>query len=230
MTQEGKLENWKKLREMFRNYFLEIRSIIVDTSTLEEINAELNEVEMRYYEENEFYRFYEGAKKEIEEHLFTNNNNSSRLINSINIVLTELEKFKKDIEDKLQEKFGEIAFLNSTIYSCDYLNFRDWYFSSTTENVIHDFHDTTPTEKIIFLVQLGIIEHLRKSQPFISSTNKLATALSGVTGLKVETIQSALNAINNPTTSQKNNPFKNPNSKSVLKVNTQLASIGFVLK
>lgn len=88
-----------------------------------------------------------------------------------------------------------------------------------------DFSETKGTEKIIFLKQLGIFDFLRKQQPFNASKNALASAISGVTGIKASTVQSYINPINNLEADQKNNPLNT--EKTVQKVNNKLLSIGY---
>ncbi len=88
-----------------------------------------------------------------------------------------------------------------------------------------DLSNTKGTEKIIMLKQLGILDFLKEKQPFNVSTNALASALSGITGIKTDTLQSYINPIDNPSVNQKNNPLKK--EKSVTKINQKLISIGF---
>lgn len=90
-----------------------------------------------------------------------------------------------------------------------------------------DLSNSKGTEKIVMLQKLGIIDFLKEKQPFIQSTNKLAEVLSGITGEKAETIQSYINPMVSPGTSQKNNPMKK--EKLVSKVNQNLINIGYVL-
>lgn len=88
-----------------------------------------------------------------------------------------------------------------------------------------DLSDSKGTEKIIMLQQLGILDFLKSKQPFIQSTNKLAEAISGFTGINSGTVQSYINPMNDNTTNQKNNPMTKP--KTVSKVNQKLISIGY---
>lgn len=87
-----------------------------------------------------------------------------------------------------------------------------------------DYSSTAGTEKIIFLHELGILDHLRKQDPFNVSINAMAKAISTFTGLKHETIQSYLNPIYSPTENQKNNPLKR--EKKVEKVKQTLSILG----
>ncbi len=92
-----------------------------------------------------------------------------------------------------------------------------------------DLSDTTPTEKIIYLQKLGVIDFLRTKQPFNTSINSLATVLSAIAGVNPETkhIQSMLNPIISKEAGQKNNPLNSKNTVS--KVEKQLINIGFNL-
>ncbi|WP_179344224.1 hypothetical protein [Winogradskyella ursingii] len=88
-----------------------------------------------------------------------------------------------------------------------------------------DLSESKGTEKIIMLQQLGVLDFLKSKQPFIQSTNKLAEAISGFTGINSGTVQSYINPMNDNTTNQKNNPMTK--LKTVTKVNQKLISIGY---
>jgi hypothetical protein len=108
----------------------------------------------------------------------------------------------------------------------------DFIEKNTTESsdllAINDFSASSPTEKIIYLEKLGVINFLRTKQPFKSSTNSLATILSAVTGEKSTTLQPMLNALLSTTVSEKNNPLKS--KKGLAKVEKTLIQIGFESK
>jgi hypothetical protein len=91
-----------------------------------------------------------------------------------------------------------------------------------------DLSDTTATEKIIYLHKLGVIDFLRKQEPFNYSINSLATVLSAVIGEKSGTIQPMLNTMLSEFNDQRNNPLNS--KKAVPKVEQQLIKIGFKLK
>jgi hypothetical protein len=98
----------------------------------------------------------------------------------------------------------------------------------TSESSQIDLSDTTAAEKIIYLHKTGILEFLGKIQPFNTSTNKLASLLSAITGENQLTIQSAINPIVNKDSGQKNNPLNT--EKTVSKVENQLVNLGFKSK
>lgn len=127
--------------------------------------------------------------------------------------------------DFLKERAVELGF-EIDIFSND--SKSDTYIIKKidSENTpLIDFSDSKGPEKIVMLNQLGILDFLKSKQPFIQSTNKLAEAISGFTGEKAGTIQSYINPMNNPTSSQKNNPMTKQNVVS--KVNQKLISIGY---
>ncbi|WP_157485887.1 hypothetical protein [Flavobacterium soli] len=88
-----------------------------------------------------------------------------------------------------------------------------------------DLSDSSGIEKIIMLYKLGILDFLKTKSPFKSSTNSLASVISGITGVNTTTVQSYINPINNPNVIQKNNPLDS--SKAVEKVEVKLLNIGF---
>lgn len=90
-----------------------------------------------------------------------------------------------------------------------------------------DLSNTTGVEKIIYLHKTGVIDFLRKKQPFNTSVNALATFLSAVTGEKVDTLQSYLNPMFSKGVAQRNNPLSK--TDPVNRVEKQLIKIGFNL-
>jgi hypothetical protein len=91
-----------------------------------------------------------------------------------------------------------------------------------------DLSQTKATEKIIYLDQLGILDFLKKQSPFNTSTNKLATVLSAITGENASTLQSYLNPIYSNKVDEKNNPLIK--KTKVSKVKSQLTEQGFTPK
>lgn len=88
-----------------------------------------------------------------------------------------------------------------------------------------DFSDNNSVEKLVFLHELGILEHLRKSPPFNVSTNKLAEVVSCFTGIRQSTAQSYLNPIFSNKVDPRNNPL---NPKNLKTVNEKLMKMGLV--
>jgi hypothetical protein len=127
---------------------------------------------------------------------------------------------------EIEKKAGNVKVLKA-IYQ--FLLSKQYTISSKLNNFEIDLSNTTATEKIIYLQKLGVIDFLRKKQPFNTSINSLAIILSAITGVNPETkhIQSMLNPIISKEAGQKNNPLNSKNA--VLKVENQLINIGFNL-
>lgn len=87
-----------------------------------------------------------------------------------------------------------------------------------------DLSDTSLAEKIIYLKLLGVYDYLVSKEPFNMSKNSLATIISAITGGKATSVQSAINPIDNPSASQKNNPLEN--DKKVEAIKLKLIEIG----
>lgn len=82
--------------------------------------------------------------------------------------------------------------------------------------------------KMIYLERLGILDFLRKEEPFTTSTNRLAKILGRVIGAKSVTVQPYLNAMYGKNVSEKNNPLKS--RSNVESVEEQLINIGYSIK
>lgn len=145
--------------------------------------------------------------------------------------------FKADTEDQLKayrqhimelDKFNQF---NIMMFPEEKLKKVLGVISELTENIklntipVIDLSNIKATDKIIYLYKLGVLDFLKKQQPFISSNNSLASVLSAITGEKSETLQSYLNPIYSDNTSQKNNPLTKENNVS--KVENQLIKLGF---
>ena len=126
-------------------------------------------------------------------------------------------------KDRRKNLDNEIKDLKNTLF--EYQIKLDRFKPLSNSESILDFSDSKGTEKIIMLEKLGILKFLREQEPFIRSTNSLASAISGFTGIKANTAQSYINPMNNPTAIQKNNPLNK--EKNVNKVIQKLTSLGF---
>jgi hypothetical protein len=96
-----------------------------------------------------------------------------------------------------------------------------------TFNELLDLSGETIARKILYLDKLGIINFLRKSQPFNTSINKLATVLSAIIDEDAKSIQPVLNPlISDKEIKNKNHPYYINNN--VLKVEQNLINLGFI--
>lgn len=81
--------------------------------------------------------------------------------------------------------------------------------------------------KIIYLERLGVIDFLRKKQPFTKSVNSIANLLGIIINAKPKSIQPLLNAmINDP--DSRHNPLQS--QKNVSAVENYLTQIGYNIK
>ncbi len=88
-----------------------------------------------------------------------------------------------------------------------------------------DLSDTSAVEKIIYLNELGIIDFLRTKAKAGISNGGLASVLSGITGVKPETIKPSLNRLSNNDIADKNHPYST--QKTVDKIKVFLTKLGF---
>lgn len=126
----------------------------------------------------------------------------------------------------LQAKVVANNFKSNQLIHIDFVE-KDSNESNALLN-ISDLSESSPTEKIIYLQKLGVIDFLIKKQPFRSSINSLATILSSLTGEKSSTLQPMLNAMLSPNVCEKNNPLNS--KKGLAKVEKTLIQIGFESK
>ncbi|SDL71989.1 hypothetical protein SAMN04488034_10924 [Salinimicrobium catena] len=88
-----------------------------------------------------------------------------------------------------------------------------------------EYHNTTGTQKLLFLQELGLIDYLKQINPSLS-TNKLAKVLGAITGERY--LQPALNAMQGE---QKFKDKKSPyySKKNLPRVKDQLIQWGFTV-
>jgi hypothetical protein len=135
---------------------------------------------------------------------------------------------KEQISSKANQELETISITKKR--NIEYL--ERWIIDNKSNNLKVELHEidlsgSSATEKIIYLHKLGVIDFLKSKQPFLSSTNSLATILSAIINEKKGTIQSMINPILSKKVDDKNNPLNSP--KPVAKVIKQLNEIGFNL-
>lgn len=153
--------------------------------------------------------------KKLKKLVFEINKKNTELINSEEDDLITLNKKVKIATQKRE--------LEDLIF--DYKTKLDRFPKEETQNNYIDLSDSKGTEKIIMLNELGILDFLREKKPFNVSTNALASAISGLTGIEQKTVQSYINPIFSKDVNQKNNPLNS--KKTVSKINQKLISIGY---
>lgn len=97
--------------------------------------------------------------------------------------------------------------------------------TTDTEPEPLDLSDTSAVEKIIYLNELGVIDFLRTKTKMGVSNGGLASVLSGITGIKAETIKPSLNRLSNNDIIDNKHPYYT--TKTVDKIKTLLIKLGF---
>jgi hypothetical protein len=159
---------------------------------------------------------------------------------SLPILKAEISSNKRNLKNKNERtdyvKYYLLAFIETKYKffskwvkqkSKEYLNNREIIKDKSlriTDKEKFDINlsDTKDINKVRFLIELGIVDYL-KDNVFEHSNNAVASALSGVTGIKRETLQSYINAY--LTETGKNNPAKN--TKEMNKIRQTLNQLGF---
>jgi hypothetical protein len=158
----------------------------------------------------------------------------------INFIESEIRLIKKHIKSVIKNQKTELekngimdleklmieSHLSSYNKIIDFLNTRKSEIKpeSTLSEPI-DLYDTSAVEKIIFLQELGLIDFLRTKSKAGISNSSLASILSGITGIKVETLKPSLNRLSSNDKLDNRHPYYN--DKTVAKVRTFLAKLGF---
>ena len=152
------------------------------------------------------------------------NNDFNEIHNEIEFIESEINTLKN-----FEKHFSNTNYHPDLIYSfkkkIKLLEDKLETLNPSNAEILIDYSDSTPIEKIIFLHKVGILNYLKKISPFNLTTNKLAEYLSAITGENASTLQSYINPIFNSTAGQKNNPL-NSNS-AVKKVSNKLSDMGF---
>lgn len=113
-----------------------------------------------------------------------------------------------------------------------YLKWLKSLNTQQNESSLHE-HTTNPenlknVDVIIYLNELGIIDFIRKSDPFNMSLNKTAKVLSKITKIKHTSIEPILRALLQQDKEEKNNPYNN--TDNVNRIKAELAGLGFMKK
>ena len=178
-----------------------------------ENNIFFNQCSFTVYESTFESRFMEYKKVYVDTKLIdfsalevpylTNNtcNSLFRMLNKIN---------KKRVTDSTEKKF---EFFRDKFEKIDALIIKP-----EPELEPHDLSDSNISEKIALLYELGIIDYLHKKGGKPHTVNSIATVLSGITGIKAKTIQSAINPFINTVSTSKGTPAKSTLTKAKEKI------------
>jgi 6-pyruvoyl-tetrahydropterin synthase len=215
----GKTENKEELFESIKRFIYDKSKQLYELSKRENI----------YWSFCSFNVYSNTYESRLSEFLYENDNATE--YEFIELEIENIERLKGIWYFDYFEGRTEELIISSWDRKISYLNDRLENFENQDEieeeieEDIIDLCSTKLSEKLVYLHELGILEFLLMKEPFISSKNTLASALSGLIGEKAKSIQSAINPINNKSVSQKNNPLKS--TKKVNIVRQKLISIGY---
>lgn len=161
-------------------------------------------------------------------------NDEINFIDSEIILITEYIRLIIESQKTELEEIGEMDFKNWVIESNLSSYNKIISFLETRKSELEpestlseplDLSDAKAVEKIIYLNELGIIDFLRTKTKAGISNNSLASILSGITGIKADTIKPSLNRLSSNDKLDIRHPYFN--EKTVAKVRTFLAKLGF---
>lgn len=157
---------------------------------------------------------------------YLKNNPHKTELDLINTEIEYYEDFISQVTEEYYKKGGENGKNTEWLYNAilgykKYLNyFKDKKRTlKNIENEIKDHSDNKDIDKVRTLILLGVVDNLHKQPQYKTSIGALATALSGVVGIKADVLRSYLNAyLNNPDAKQ--NPMNN--KEAVQKIKNKL--------
>lgn len=147
------LENWRVYKKLYNDLFISIHFIIENTTQLKRADSAVNKLYNKISSEDVSV-VDKGAKQEIENLLFTNNNNSDRLIRSIKSDLSELNELFQKIKSMHQKKYRkEFKEDGSFLISVLFPSFQYWFQELTKIGDLNKSKDNY-TNRIWFKVGL----------------------------------------------------------------------------
>ncbi len=158
----------------------------------------------------------------------------------INFIDSEIRLIKEDIRPIIESQKTELEemgipdlrkrFIESNLSSYNkIISFLETRKSELEpESTLYeqlDLSDAKAVEKIIYLNELGIIDFLRAKTKAGISNNSLASILSGITGIKADTIKPSLNRLSSNDILDNKHPYYT--KKTVAKIKKSLENLGF---
>lgn len=100
-------------------------------------------------------------------------------------------------------------------------------FSEKELNLLED-HEIglfSINQKVIALHKAGVLDYLRKQEPFNTNTHAMARLLAKITGDNISSINKAISPVLKQSTSSRNNPYNNEENEN--RVNSFFSNIGY---
>lgn len=147
---------------------------------------------------------------------------NNKIYNELEFIDSEIQ-YLHNLKANFKSNFYHDELINPFDKKFKFLEEKQFKKTIPIDNNTPDLSNANAKEKIIFLHELGILDFLKDKSPYNTSTNKLATILSAITGIKSNTIQPYINPINNPQANQNKNPLND--TDAVSKVQSKILNI-----
>jgi hypothetical protein len=185
------------------------------------------------------FNIYRDLYEERLEHFLQNTHGASE-IDFIEFELKEEEKsFNKFWLDENMKMQISIAINRRTEFLLDkaleydykYIDKKLVYFpESSNENELNLLEDYeigsfSINQKVIVLHKSGVLDCLRKQEPFNTNTNAMARLLAKITGDNISSINKAISPVLNQSISSRNNPYNKEENEN--RVNSFFSNIGY---
>ncbi|MFM7023075.1 MAG: hypothetical protein ACKOXB_08860 [Flavobacteriales bacterium] len=205
---EAKMNDANVLHEYFLSYFMKAKEEHVSPNFF---FVSLNNVIELLIEKIKYYAEKDNIKKDLANHM----------VQLIYLSRGYYEPGENDHMYLVKQTFTikELEHIRTLILSVQEAVSEDAPLFDTD-----DQNPPTVIEKIIIMKELGVLDFLRESPPFSTSTNRLADALALVLDENSGTIQSYLNPMYGRSVSKKNDPYSS--KKAVAKAKFKLAALG----
>ncbi len=212
---DTKLEEWKKMFEL-KDFQLSSRDEVLQ-----------NEIfEIKKY----FFSDFDSDKKDI---IFKIGNDmyGNSYLNEISAVISEL---RRGIETNTEYILSPInIFKNSKFVVAEAIvKYLKWLESMIIHEDINSIHDNATNHEnikcvdvVIYLNELGVIEHIMKNAPKGLSVNGIATLLAKITKNNPKVLEPYLRSLLSAERGMKNDPYNN--KKNVNKIKSELVGLGF---
>jgi len=127
-----------------------------------------------------------------------------------------IERTKEYLKERLRKDGYEIETSYNVVGEISSLAIKGNSVVKVNEEAILDLSNNTHKDKIIYLELLGFFNFIKEKEPQLS-TNKIASLVSAITGIRQGTVQSYINPLLSDEVSQRNNPLKNKDNLAIIK-------------
>lgn len=228
----------EKVESIVKDYLVERLILYVEDIRVQELESRIvtNYLEFEEYLPINGFSKIEGLPDLVEDNLNENLELTSKDIfiqnpeNRIEELTNEISKITLSNRDQITDAQKWIDknilslsdFEQNLIYMIEDLKTK--VYNLQQENVEDNILELNGKEKVVLMIELGIIDYLKENKNFKGNTSSMAKVISKLTGDTYNSIQTPLNGYLSEFSDK--NPIQNP-TKSNTKVNEYLVSIGY---